>query len=124
MILEQERKKERALRRRKRVQGKVAGTALRPRLSVYRSLKHVYAQIVDDVNRQTITAAASTGKKVRALLAKGAKKTEVAKLLGQELARLAKEKGITQVVFDRNRYRYHGRVKAVADGLREGGVKL
>ena len=124
MILEREKKKERALRRKRRVRGKVVGTPHRPRLTVYRSLKHIYAQIVDDVNRKTITATASTGKAVRAQLASKAKKADVAKLVGRELARLAAEKGISQVVFDRNRYRYHGRVKAVADGLREGGVKL
>jgi large subunit ribosomal protein L18 len=103
-------------RRHLRVRKKVTGTAERPRLVVYRSLKHIYAQLVDDVSMRTImtvTDAKLDGKKSE-------KSLEVGKLM----ATRAKEAGITKVVFDRAGYQYHGRVKAVADGARDGGLEF
>jgi large subunit ribosomal protein L18 len=101
-----------------RVRKKVAGTAERPRLVVYRSLKHIYAQLVDDTTGRTLAAASD-------LSGEGAgKKAERSLAVGKQLAARAKEAGITRVVFDRAGYRYHGRVKAVADGAREGGLEF
>lgn len=116
-------KNEQAERRRKRVRRHVLGTAARPRLSVAKSLKNVFAQIIDDENKVTLVGLSSNSKELRDKLAK-AKKTEVAKLVGKQLAELAKAKGIEVVVFDRGANRYHGRVKALADGAREGGLKF
>ena len=106
-------------RRHARVREKVRGSAARPRLAVYRSLTHIYAQLVDDDAGRTLVAASS-------LDAKDAtgKKTERAKSVGTLLGDRAKQKGVTEVVFDRGGYRYHGRVKALADGVREAGVKV
>lgn len=104
-------------RRKVRVRKKVAGSAVRPRLSVFRSAKHVYAQVIDDNNGVTLAAASS-------LKLAPAKKVDEAKQVGIALASACKDKGIDKVVFDRNGYRYHGRVKAVADGAREGGLQF
>jgi len=96
-------------------------------LTVFRSARHVYAQLVDDVNGKTITGVSSLSPSLRdqvAALRKEKGKVEISKLVGKEIARIAKEKGIERVVFDRNGYVYHGRVKAVADGAREGGLKF
>jgi large subunit ribosomal protein L18 len=117
-------KRKRALRRRRRVRGKIFGTAERPRLTVSKSLKNIFAQIIDDERMVTLAAAASNSQNVRSQLKNGMTKTEVAKLVGQVIAQEAKKKGIEQVVFDRNTYQYHGRVKAVAEGAREGGLKF
>lgn len=117
-------KSARARRRRRKVRGKVIGTASRPRLTVNRSLKHVYVQIVDDEKGETLVAAASNAKAVRPRVEALKTKTEVAKKVGEAVAMAAQEKGIVTVVFDRNRYRFHGRVKAVAEGAREGGLKF
>ncbi len=112
-------------RRKKRVRAKIFGTPERPRLSVFRSLKQMYAQLVDDLNQKTLAALSTLSPPVREKLAGGkASKGERAKLLGKALAELARSKGIDKAVFDRNRYRYHGRVKALADGAREGGLKF
>jgi large subunit ribosomal protein L18 len=100
-----------------RVRKKVAGTADRPRLVVFRSDKHIYAQLVDDDAGRTIATVSS--QKVA-----GGKKTEKATEVGKQVAVVAKDKGITRVVFDRGGYKYHGRVKAVADGAREGGLEF
>ena len=100
-----------------RVRKKVTGTAERPRLVVYRSIKHIYAQLVDDGAQRTILTVSDTG------VAEG-KKTERSAEVGKRLAAKAKDAGITKVVFDRAGYRYHGRVKAVADGAREGGLEF
>jgi large subunit ribosomal protein L18 len=116
-------KNEQADRRRKRVRRHVLGTASRPRLSVAKSLKNVFAQIIDDENKVTLVGLASNSKELRDKVAK-AKKTAAAKLVGQKLAELAKAKGIESVVFDRGSHRYHGRVKALAEGAREGGLKF
>ena len=100
-----------------RVRKKVSGTAERPRLVVFRSDKHIYAQLVDDDAGRTIATVSST--KVGS-----GKKTEKASEVGKQVAAVAKDKGITRVVFDRGGYKYHGRVKAVADGAREGGLEF
>lgn len=114
----------RAQRRRLRVRGKVQGTGERPRLSVAKSLNHVYVQLIDDEQAITLAAAASNTETVTGRLGDDKTKIGVAKVVGQVIAEAAKEKGIESVVFDRNQYRYHGRVKAVADGAREGGLKF
>jgi large subunit ribosomal protein L18 len=107
---------ERRRRRHLRVRRRLGGTAERPRLVVFRSLKHIYAQLVDDVSRRTLVTI-SDGE------IEG-KKSERALEVGKRLAQRAKESGITQVVFDRAGYRYHGRVKALATGAREGGLEF
>jgi large subunit ribosomal protein L18 len=117
-------KNQMAVRRKSRVRGKLLGTAARPRLTVNKSLKNVTVQVIDDINRVTLVGLASTSKEIRPLLAEGDNKTVVAKKVGAKVAELAKAKGVDTVIFDRNRYRYHGRVKAVADGAREGGLKF
>jgi large subunit ribosomal protein L18 len=109
------------LKRKQRIRKTISGTGERPRLSVFRSAKHIYAQIVDDVQGRTLAAASTLSKEIKEKLA-GQKKTEVAKEVGRLLAVKAKEKGITSVVFDRNGFLYHGRVKAVAESCRENGL--
>ena len=104
-------------RRHLRVRKKVTGTAERPRLVVFRSLKHITAQIVDDVARRTLITVSSTD-------LESGKKTEKSTAVGKRIAERAKDAGITKVVFDRAGYKYHGRVKAVADGAREGGLEF
>ncbi len=108
-------------RRHLRIRRTVQGTPERPRLSVFRSVAHIYAQVVDDRAGRTLAAASSLDPEIKTQAA-GVKKTEAGKLVGQLLARRSKERGISQVVFDRGGYLYHGRVKAVADGAREGGL--
>ena len=108
------------LRRHTRVRGKITGTVQRPRLNVYRSLNHIYAQIIDDVKGVTLVAASSVEKDFG--MAGGNK--EAAKKVGELIAKRAAEKGITEVVFDRGGYVYHGRVKEPAEGAREGGLKF
>ena len=111
------------LKRHERVRNKISGTAQRPRLSVYRSLNHIYAQIIDDVAGNTLVAC-STVEKAIAESVKELTKKEAAKVVGQEVAKRALEKGITEVVFDRGGYIYMGRVECVADGAREAGLKF
>ena len=108
------------LHRHVRVRGKVSGTAARPRLCVFRSLNHIYAQIIDDVKGVTLVAASSVEKDFGMT---GGNK-EAAKKVGELVAKRAAEKGITEVVFDRGGYVYHGRVKELAEGAREGGLKF
>ncbi|MDD5341624.1 MAG: 50S ribosomal protein L18 [Patescibacteria group bacterium] len=112
-------KQEKREARRKRVRAKVIGTASRPRLSVFRSLKHVYAQLVDDQIGKTIVSASDSelGKKKMT-------KIDKAKEIGKLMAQKAVAKGIKKVVFDRAGYKYHGRVKAVTEGAREGGLEF
>ena len=110
-------------RRHGRVRAHIFGTASRPRLNVFRSIHGVYAQIIDDVEGHTLVSASSVDKDLREKM-KGMKRAEQAKLIGQTVAERAKSKGITSVVFDRGGYRYIGRVKALADGAREGGLKF
>ena len=115
-------KNETRKRRKVRIQKKISGTPERPRLVVYRSNLHIYAQIVDDATGTTLAAASTLA------LSKSGEKAGCNKAgadrVGREIARLAQEKSITKVVFDRNGYLYHGRIKAVADGAREGGLEF
>jgi len=111
------------LRRRNAIRKKVTGTASRPRLSVFRSLKHIYVQAIDDLSGSVLAAASDAGKSAPADLA-GKKKAERAKLVGQTIGEALKGKNISEVVFDRNGFIYHGRVKAVAEGAREAGLKF
>ncbi len=104
-------------RRKKRIRGKVTGTGERPRLSVFRSNKAIYAQIVDDLGGRTVASARSAE-----IEAAGLDKSAVARKVGELVAARAKEKNVEQVVFDRSGYLYHGRVKALAEGAREGGL--
>lgn len=118
------RKVENRKRTKKHIRLQMSGTAERPRLTVFRSLRHVYAQIVDDQNGKTLCGVSDLAKDLaeQAKAAKG--QVAVGKIVGQQVARKALEKNIVQVVFDRNGYRYHGVVKAIADGAREAGLKL
>ena len=109
------------VRRHIRVRHTLAGTPARPRLAVYRSLNHIYAQIIDDAAGHTLVAASDSEADVRKAV-DGKKKSEVATLVGESLAKKAKERGITSVVFDRGGFRYHGRVKALAEAARKGGL--
>lgn len=115
-------KQERRARRKLRIRKKINGTAERPRLSVFRSLKHIYAQIINDDEARTLVSASSVDKEIAAMIKPEMKKSEVAKLVGIELAKRATAAGIKTVAFDRNGFIYHGRVKALADGAREGGL--
>ncbi len=108
------------LHRHKRVRGKISGTAECPRLDVYRSLNHIYAQIIDDVKGATLVAASSVEKDFGMY---GGNK-EAARKVGEIIAKRALEKGISEVVFDRGGYVYHGRVQELAEGAREGGLKF
>ncbi len=108
-------------RRHARVRAKIFGTAARPRLSVFRSVSEIYAQIIDDVEGHTLVAASTIDHELRAKM-QGLKKSEQAHLVGKAIAERAKSKGIETVVFDRGGFRYMGRVKQLADGAREGGL--
>ncbi len=123
MILSERKKAWARLRRKKRIRKKVFGTGERPRFSVYRSARHIYAQIVDDLKGQTLVAASSRSPEVRDEIAK-VKKSEASKSVGALLAKKCKEKGIRKVVFDRNGFLYHGRVKALADAAKENGLEF
>ncbi len=111
------------VRRHVRVRKDLAGTAQRPRLNVFRSLAEIYAQVIDDAAGHTLVSASSVDKELRGKM-KGLKKSEQAKLVGRTVAERAKGKGITSVVFDRSGFKYSGRVKALADGAREGGLQF
>jgi large subunit ribosomal protein L18 len=112
-------KRERRIRIKRRIRKKISGTSDVPRLSVFRSNKEIYAQIIDDTKHKTICSASSLK-----LEKKGLTKTEQSKLVGTAIAEAAKAAGIEKVVFDRNGYLYHGRVKAVAEAAREAGIKF
>ena len=114
-------KNEERLRRHTRVRKKVSGTAEAPRLSVYRSLNHIYVQVIDDVKGVTLCSASTMEKEVKGAV-KDLSKTEAAKVVGKKVAERAVAKGIKTVVFDRGGYLYTGRVQAVADGAREAGL--
>jgi large subunit ribosomal protein L18 len=109
------------VRRHIRVRKHISGNAQRPRLNVYRSLAEIYAQVIDDESGQTLASASSIDNELQTKLG-GLKKSEQARLVGLTVADRAKAKGITKVVFDRGGYQYIGRVKALADGAREGGL--
>ena len=110
-------------KRHKRLRFKVTGTAERPRLNVSRSLQHIYAQLIDDTTGHTLAAASTVDAALRASLKSGGN-VEAAKEVGKLIAQRAQEKGVTAVVFDRGGYKYHGRVQALADSAREGGLKF
>jgi large subunit ribosomal protein L18 len=112
-------KRQQRLRRRRRVRARIVGSAERPRLSVYRSNRGVFAQLIDDARGQTVAAVNWTEPELRKLSA-----SEQAKRAGELLAERGKAAGIESCVFDRGGYRYHGRVKALAEGAREGGLKF
>ncbi len=120
--MSQEKPRDKARQRRhERVRGSVKGTPERPRLSIFRSLRNLSAQIIDDTAGRTLVSASTLDAELQAQL-KGMKKTEQAKLVGKALAERARKAGIKWVVFDRGGYKYHGRVKALADASREGGL--
>lgn len=110
-------------RRHLRVRKKIYGTAQRPRFSVFRSLSHIYAQLIDDDAGQTLVAASDLDAAARQQR-DGKRKSEAANMVGQLLGQRAIERGITEVVFDRGGYRYHGRIKQLAEGAREAGLKF
>ena len=109
------------LKRRQRIRRKISGSEARPRLSVFRSTRHLYAQIIDDGQGRTLVAASTLSGEIKDKLG-GLKKADAAKEVGKLLAAKAREKGISRVVFDRSGFLYHGRVKAVADSCRENGL--
>jgi large subunit ribosomal protein L18 len=109
------------LRRKRSIRKRISGNAERPRLSVFRSSMHMYAQVIDDDTGITLAAASTLSPEVRSQR-EGKKKSELAALVGQLVAQKCQAKNITKVVFDRNGFIYHGRIKAVADGAREGGL--
>jgi large subunit ribosomal protein L18 len=111
-------------RRQKRIRKKIRGTPEKPRLTVFKSLNHISVQLIDDLSHRTLLGVSSLTPSLIKELNNEATKTHIAKKVGLYLASMAKEKGIVQVVFDRNRYVYHGRVKALAEGAREGGLKF
>ena len=121
-MFKQTRSKEMRQARHRRVRRSLSGTAARPRLSVFRSLAHIYGQIIDDASGQTMVSASDLEPGIRKKLS--GTKTERAKRVGQEIAARAKAKGISSVVFDRGGFLYHGRVKSLADGAREGGLQF
>ena len=100
-----------------RIRGRISGTAARPRMTVFRSNKQSYVQLIDDLAGKTIVAASSKG-------LENGNKTEIAAIVGENIAKKALEAGITEVVFDRNGYLFHGRVKSLADAARKGGLKF
>ena len=112
------------LRRRARVRKKVVGTDKRPRVCVFRSSKHIYAQVISDDQGKTLVAVSTLSDPLRDTEHKASKGVALAKSVGLALAKLCKGKNIVDVVFDRNGFLYHGRVKAVADGAREGGLRF
>lgn len=107
--------------RKKRVRGKIVGSSYRPRLSVFRSNKHLYVQFIDDLKGTTLMGLSDKVVKKNSLKMT---KTKIAAFLGEELAKYAKTKRISKVVFDRGSYKYHGRIKALAEGARKGGLKF
>lgn len=111
------------IRRKHAIRKRISGTPERPRLSVFRSNAHIYVQAVDDLTQRVLAAASTLDKDVRGEV-DGKKKGERARVVGQAIARRLKEKNVVQVVFDRNGYIFHGRVKEVAEGAREGGLEF
>ncbi len=107
-----------------RVRSKVRGTAERPRLTVFRSLKHIYAQLIDDASGKTLAAASTKTKDIQEQLANAKSKVEKSAIVGEYLGKKALEQGLETVVFDKGWYKYHGRIKALADGARKAGLKF
>jgi large subunit ribosomal protein L18 len=110
--------------RHRRVRKKIRGTSAMPRLSVFRSLKHIYAQVIDDTTGTTLVAMSTEAPEVRDRLEAGMNRIAQSKVVGQALGTRAKEQGISQIAFDRGGYLYHGRVKALAEGARESGLEF
>ncbi|MCX4241292.1 50S ribosomal protein L18 [Paraliomyxa miuraensis] len=110
-------------RRKRRIRQKVSGTAERPRLTVFRSSKHIYAQVIDDASSSSLAVVSTLSKSLADEL-KDKSKQEEAKVVGAAIAKACQDKGITRVVFDRNGYAYHGRVSALADAAREAGLEF
>lgn len=110
-------------RRKHRIRNKISGTSERPRLSVFKSSRHIYAQVVNDVAGQTVAAASTLSRDLKGTL-DGDKKMDAAKKVGALIAKICLEKKVDKVVFDRNGYLYHGRVKALADAAREAGLQF
>ena len=110
------------LKKKKRIRKKISGTSEKPRLVLFRSLKHIYAQLVDDTSQKTLLTVSSLSKEISAEIAKAKTKTEIAKIVGLSIARKAKDMKFESITFDRSGYIFHGRIKAVADGAREGGL--
>ncbi|OGN21733.1 MAG: 50S ribosomal protein L18 [Candidatus Yanofskybacteria bacterium RIFCSPLOWO2_01_FULL_41_33] len=117
-------KKQLRLKRHKKVRAIITGTAVRPRVSVFKSNKHIFAQIIDDENQKTIVSASDMISKTKTKEKTKAKKSERAFKVGESLAIQMQEKNIKEAVFDRGGFKYHGRVKSLADGLRKGGIKI
>lgn len=117
-------KRSRRQRAHKRVRSRLSGTGARPRLAVFKSLKYVYAQVIDDSVGQTLVQASSLDPEIRSQIGAGGSSVAAAKLVGQAVADRAREKGIETVVFDRGGYIYHGKVRAIAEAAREGGLKF
>ena len=120
----QKAKNARRLRRRNHVRRRIVGTAERPRLTVFRSSKHIYAQLIDDLTGRTLASASSLVKKEERGAAGYGGNVKAARAVGLKLAQAARVAGIDKAAFDRGHYRYHGRVKALAEGAREGGLKF
>jgi large subunit ribosomal protein L18 len=120
----QQNKRVRRLRRHRRVRRKVFGTADRPRLVVFRSLRHIYAQLIDDEAGRTLVAAASTSGRVKKMLGEATGKSAESRAVGRAIAEEAHAKGHRRVVFDRGGYAYHGRVKVLAEAARESGLEF
>jgi len=110
-------------KRKTRVRRKILGTSERPRLNVFRSARHIYAQLINDENGRTLVAASTRTPALKDKI-QGVKKAEAAKLVGLFVGQRAKDQGITQVVFDRNGFLYHGRVRALSEGAREAGLEF
>jgi len=123
MIIKESRNSKR-LERHRRIRKRVAGDSAKPRLVVFRSHKNIYAQVIDDLKGTTLVSASSIQDMVKGKLSDEMKKKDVATLVGKELGALAVKAGIEEVVFDRNGYKYHGRVAALADGAREAGLRF
>lgn len=119
-------KRQARLKRKKRIRRKILGTSERPRLSVFRSARHIYAQVIDDIEGRTLVTASSLEKDIQenTELKSEKGKIAIADNVGKRIAERSKEKGIARVVFDRNGFIYHGRVKAVSDGAREAGLEF
>ena len=109
--------------KREGLRGKIKGTLERPRLSVYRSNQHIYAQIIDDTNSKTLLACSTLDRSIQLNLSTG-RTCDASRLIGEKVAELSLQKNITKIVFDRGPYLYHGRVKALADGARAGGLQF
>ncbi|MBI2877675.1 MAG: 50S ribosomal protein L18 [Candidatus Tectomicrobia bacterium] len=121
MLTKRERKDPRLIRKR-RIRRKVLGTADRPRLTIYKGNRHIYAQIIDDEKGHTLVAASTRGAEFRTRMPQGGKTIDAARMVGEILGEKALAQGIQQVVFDRDGFLYHGKVKALADAVRERGI--